>query len=230
MRDQLLGRETTYFRVVRLTALMLAAAIYTLPHMSPVMAAEREKNDTEKAKESIEAMTGIGWGIGIATNFDVGGRRVGTAAVDGNNIVRVEDSSTNASVSFVLEAHYFLQSWNRGFNRRSGACPKDTDDWINCTTFAHGPFVAIEMGGGNSATNSGPISGYALGWMLGMRHPYAPATVKGSWNIGVGLRVTPNAKVLGDGITANQPLPAGDTLRYKTEPRYGVMLMSTFSF
>jgi hypothetical protein len=50
------------------------------------------------------------------------------------------------------------------------------------------------------------------------------------WNVGLGLRVTPNGKVLGDGLVANQFLPAGDSIRYKTEPRYGLMLMSTFSF
>jgi hypothetical protein len=51
-----------------------------------------------------------------------------------------------------------------------------------------------------------------------------------TWNIGIGLRVDPQAKVLGDGITLNQPLPVGDTLRIKTEPRLGVMLLSSVTF
>ena len=103
---------------------------------------------------------------------------------------------------------------------------------LNCTELAHGPFVAIEFGGGNTAgATNGPISGYAIGWMVGMRHPWDDPTRKSSWNFGLGVRVTPAGKVLGDGINANQALPAGETaIRYKQEPRYGVMLMSTFSF
>jgi len=52
-----------------------------------------------------------------------------------------------------------------------------------------------------------------------------------SWNFGIGLRVDPAAQVLGDGIVANQPLPAGETtIRFKNEVHYGVMLLSSFSF
>ncbi|MCX7313831.1 MAG: hypothetical protein WCG92_20710 [Hyphomicrobiales bacterium] len=175
-------------------------------------------------------LAGFGFGVGIATNFDVGGRRVGTASVV-NNVVRVEDSSSNASVSFVLETHYFLQSWKVPTTSRGRCQANGGDSIFNCTEIAHGPFVAVEIGGGNNATTtSGPITGYGMGWMFGMRHPFQQPASTSSWNFGVGLRVTPNAKVLGDGIVANQALPAGDSIRYKTEPRYGVMLMSTFSF
>jgi hypothetical protein len=176
---------------------------------------------------------GLGWGLGIATNFDVGGKRVNTASVI-NNIVRIEDTSSNVSVSFVLEAHYFLRDYFFGFGSRD-ACTQQARSSLNCTELAHGPFVAIEVGGGSSASPAatGPITGYAMGWMVGMRHPsLLPdiASSKASWNVGVGLRVSPNGKILGDGLVANQPLPAGDSIRYKTEPRLGLMLMSTFSF
>jgi hypothetical protein len=50
---------------------------------------------------------GLNWGIGIATNFDVSGARVSDATVV-NNIVRVTNSSSNVSISFVLESHYFF--------------------------------------------------------------------------------------------------------------------------
>jgi hypothetical protein len=72
-----------------------------------------------------------------------------------------------------------------------------------------------------------------MGWMLGMRHPsnLVGGSPTASWNFGLGIRVTPKSQVLGDGIFANQPLPAGETvIRYKTEPRYGIMLLSSFSF
>jgi hypothetical protein len=43
--------------------------------------------------------------------------------------------------------------------------------------------------------------------------------------------VNPNAQTLGDGLVANAPLPAGETaIRFKTQPLYGVMLVSSFSF
>jgi hypothetical protein len=46
-----------------------------------------------------------------------------------------------------------------------------------------------------------------------------------------GFSVNPNAQTLGDGVVPNAPLPAGETtVRYKTEPAYGVMLVSSFSF
>ena len=175
---------------------------------------------------------GLGWGLGIATNFDVGGRRVNTASVI-NNVVRIEDSSSNVSVSFVLEAHYFLRDDLFGLAGKD-ACTRGRSPF-NCTELAQGPFVAIEVGGGSSASPAanGPITGYAMGWMVGMRHPsLIPeiASPTASWNVGVGLRVSPNGKVLGDGLVANQALPVGDSIRYKTEPRLGVMLLSTFSF
>jgi hypothetical protein len=105
----------------------------------------------------------------------------------------------------------------------------------SCTEWAQGPFIAVEVGGGTTATQSGsnnPITGYALGWMIGFRHPTANTTSPTqSWNFGVGLRIDPHAQVLGDGIFANQPLPVGETaIRYKNEPRAGVMLLSSFSF
>ena len=55
-------------------------------------------------------------------------------------------------------------------------------------------------------------------------------TKTSSWNIGVGLRVSPNGKVLGDEIVANQAIQVNDSVRFKTEPRYGLLVMSTFSF
>jgi hypothetical protein len=177
------------------------------------------------------AWGGLGWGIGIATDFDMTGRRVATADIV-NNVVRIKDTSNNVGVSFVLEAHYFLRDYRFGFGR-AGIC--DPLDYLNCTELGHGPFVAIEVGDGSSATPAanGPITAFAMGWMVGMRHPsnLVGGSQTASWNFGLGLRVTPKSQVLGDGIIANQPLPAGETIiRYKTEPRFGVMLLSSFSF
>lgn len=125
-------------------------------------------------------------GLGIAADFDLGGKRVTAAALDtvpGGTIVRVTDTSGNVGVSFVLEAHYFPWEWSTGKNTSCATLQ------FNCNNIATGPFVAVEIGGGSSAnTNAGPITGYALGWMVGLQHPNAPSKTS-SWNFGIGLRV-----------------------------------------
>jgi len=203
----------------------------------PASAQGTPKTATETTTTTTTTVTstttwgGLGWGVGIATDFDLTGRRVGTAEIV-NNIVRIKDTSSNVGISFVLEAHYFLRDYQLAFNR-SGAC--NPQDFFNCTELAHGPFVAIEVGDGSSAAPAanGPITAYAMGWMVGMRHPSSlvGGSQTASWNFGLGLRVTPKSQVLGDGMVANQALPPGETaIRYKTEPRVGVMLLSSFSF
>ncbi len=189
---------------------------------------------------------GLNWGIGIAADFDVNGSRVNTAQIVAATngvpaIVRIDSTSSNANVGFVLEAHYFLRDFplygKMGMNCSPALAYCGTEVGI-------GPFVAIEVGNGASSTPGADklVTGYALGLMVGFHHnpliyatgltdtPKAPVDNK-SWNIGLGLRVDPGAQVLGDGFVANQPPPAGETqIRYKTEPRLGVMLLSSFSF
>jgi|SRR5580704_16908316 hypothetical protein len=174
---------------------------------------------------------GLTFGAGIALSLNTSKSRVTTAQVVGpNNIVRVS-ASGDANAGLVLESHYFFVPNVPFF----GVVPQG--DW------GHGPFVAIVAdtsgSGGSSASNI--ISAYALGWMIGLREPTwaFDSTSKtwnatygtASWNFGVGVRIDPNAQVLGDGIVANAPLPAGETsIRYKTQPSYGLMMLSSFSF
>jgi hypothetical protein len=175
---------------------------------------------------------GLGLGLGVSMSTDLGRQSHVREAVNVNGIVRVTDTQ-DVIVGFVLEAHYFFSqgNWN----------PPYFYNWN--TTWGTGPFVAIEIGGGGSpASNSGPITAYGLGWMIGFREPtwdYSGPQPKPrytsnlSWNLGVGLRVDPSAKVLGDGIVANQPLPPGESVtavRLKTSPRYGLMVISSFGF
>jgi hypothetical protein len=189
---------------------------------------------------------GLNWGLGIAADFDVSGARVGAATLAGtNNIVRITDATPNVDVGFVLEAHYFIRDYF--FAKPLAAAMNGTVNGVCLTVcnldVADGPFVALEIGNGTSVPsgNSGPITGYALGWMVGLHHAaLAPSktnpstlvdTSTRSWNLGIGLRVDPDAQVLGPGIVANQPLPAGETtIRYEKEARYGIMLLSSFSF
>jgi hypothetical protein len=186
---------------------------------------------------------GLTWGVGIATNFDVGGTRVVNAQII-NNIVRLTDTSSNVGISFVLESHYFFPGITYGgpFNLAppGGCTTSNMTVKLNCTEWAWGPFIAIEVGDGTTAptsTTTGSIAAFAAGLMVGLHRPSVDlngkvvATDKSSWNFGIGVRVDPAAQVLGAGFAANQAPPAGETaIRFQKEPRAGVMLLSSFSF
>jgi hypothetical protein len=167
----------------------------------------------------------FGVGLGLSVNAQNQHRVTNATLVTPTNVVRVTETN-NASAALILESHYFFVP-NRPFFAGTDQVPKG--DW------GHGPFVAIEASNGNTV-----ITGYALGWMIGFREPtytYDAATgwkasySRNSWNFGLGVRVDPNAQVLGDGIVANQPLPLGETtIRYNHVAKYGVILISSFSF
>jgi len=195
--------------------------------------ADGTEKKVAKAADGTADLTwgGLGFGVGIGADFDLRGNRIVDAELDGNKIVRIKDSTSNVNVGLVLEAHYFL----RDFILPGSVCaPKVFPLTYSCTEVGHGPFVAIEAGSASTkGTVGGPINSYALGWMVGLHHVPTGANAKPnttSWNFGIGLRIDPSAKVLGDGIVANQPLVAGDTLRTKQEPRAGIILVSSFSF
>jgi hypothetical protein len=191
---------------------------------------------------------GLGFGIGIATDFNLsGGTRlagdnvVSVIPAQTGGIVRVNEAR-NVGVGVVLEAHYFLRDYLLPIGGFKENCPKpapgnavagqDTK-WLNCTELGHGPFVAIEVGSGTTDAAKGPVTAYALGWMVGMRHPNASSSSNLSWNFGVGFRIEPGARFLGEGIVANQPLPLGESIspvRTRRDTAYGVMLLSSFGF
>jgi hypothetical protein len=175
-------------------------------------------------------LDGLGFGAGLALSF--GQSRVNSAvAVGPNNIVRVTDNS-NALAGIVFESHYFFVPPT---TRLLGSA------WP--ITWGHGPFIAVDASMSTSTTTSSAVvAGISVGWMVGFRKltPTDPATGlpvqavadNNSWNFGVGFRVDPKATVLGDGIVANMPLPAGETnpVRLKSVPRYGVMLLTSYGF
>jgi len=121
-----------------------------------------------------------------------------------NGVVRVADQ-TSTTASILLESHYFFADETR---------PR----------FGHGPFVAIRSGG----TSNQIIDSIGLGYMVGWRYDKKSNS---SWNIGAGLSVTPSAQVLGDGITKNAPLPAGETeARLQQKTLLGYMILVSFSW
>ena len=169
---------------------------------------------------------GLGFGAGVAMTF--GQPRVNKVVATGpNNIVRVTDSSS-VSAGIVFESHYFF-------------VPTTPFLGVSGGSWGHGPFVAVDA---STSDGSSAVAGVSMGWMIGFRKT-RPATVaiagrpmaaqvadNTSWNFGVGFHVEPKATVLGDGIVANMPLPAGETnpVRTNTVPRYGVMLLTSFGF
>jgi hypothetical protein len=71
-----------------------------------------QQSSTTTTSYGTTTWQGLNWGIGIAADFDLGGKRVTGATIDtvpGGSIVRVTDTSGNVGVSFVLEAHHFCQ-------------------------------------------------------------------------------------------------------------------------
>ena len=220
------------FTTLRRTAISLATVVMLGGLAQAADTPPPGKAPTADGKADV-TWAGLGFGIGIAADFDVGGRRV-VHADPINNIVRVTDVTSNVDVGFVLEAHYFMRDFLFKNTVQGLMCSSAT--WAGgCNTdVGFGPFVAIEVNGNNpSPAVAGPITAYALGMMVGLHHidPTGKSSSKSSWNFGVGLRIDPKTQVLGDGFVPNQPLPPGETaIRYKQEPRAGIMLLSSFSW
>jgi hypothetical protein len=151
--------------LTRLFAPGIAGAMLCSILCIPIAAADgnapAKKTDAAPANDGRTDWGGLNWGIGVATNFIFGGARNTSATIvndsqTNTNIVRVTDGSSNVDVSFVLEAHYFLRDFlipAMGY----GTCPGKSPPapyFFNCTEVAHGPFAALEIGGGTTAPNS----------------------------------------------------------------------------
>lgn len=157
---------------------------------------------------------GLEFGIGISFTMDFGWNdRVAEAELV-NGIVRVRDEN-NGIARIMLESHYLFPQQRRGpFGVGAG-------EW------GHGPFVALQPGTNNI------IEAIGIGWMMGFRRPLpvGEQDTGQSFNIGLGIVVDPNTRILGDGIVANQPLPEGETsIRYKEEMQGGFLALVSFSF
>jgi len=161
-------------------------------------APETDKGDVpNKGDKDDDFFSKLNWGAGLGYVLDFEGKeRIGDADVV-NGIVRIKDEN-DASVSLLLEAHYF-------FHPRYDSQQLD----IKAGDWGVGPFVAAQVG------NEDLIETVALGVMMGWRRK-AVANSGNSFNIGVGIAVDPDAQVFGDGVEANKPLPVGETaIRYK---------------
>jgi len=125
-----------------------------------------------------------------------------------NNVVRVTEER-NDIPRIMLESHYFFLP-DTTFLRA-----------VEPKNWGHGPFVAIQPG------SEEIIEAIGFGWMIGFKRENSES----SWNIGAGLVVDPNVKILGDGIEENKPLPAGETeIRFKETSQWGVLIVTSFGF
>jgi hypothetical protein len=164
-------------------------------------------------QDALESLFGFKFGVGVSVTTGHRKNAIRDAVVDTNRIVRItrEEEST---IGYLLEAHYFFVPDRPFLSLTPG-------NW------GYGPFVAIQAG------NEKALSGLGFGMMVGFRQlgsGMVPVSNL-SWNIGVGALYDPSVKVLGSGIVANQPLPAGETVLRTTEVGgWGLMIMSSFNF
>jgi hypothetical protein len=158
-----------------------------------------------KVRGEVESQkfAGISWGVGPSLTIDWGKHdRVEDASLDPTGKVRVDDVN-NSIPRLTLETHYFF-------------------DISGDETQGLGPFVAIQASGDEL------IEAIGFGIMYGIRRSRESAT---SFNLGLGVMVDPNVKVLGDGIKENQTLPPGETaIRFREEEQWGLLFISSFSF
>lgn len=171
---------------------------------------------------------GLEFGVGISYTNDLGNRdRIGSASVV-NGIVRVDDEN-NGNARIMLESHYFFTPC--GDLLRIRGLSRNPCEWQGATGWKRGepkwgwgPFVALQPSGGDGKL----IDAIAMGGMIGLRK--SEKTTQ-SFNFGIGYVMDINVKVLGDGVVANQPLPAGETaVRLKDTSQSGLLLISSFSF
>ena len=175
------------------------------PIQAPAPQSKIEKNAFEELEsEKEEEMLSKYFGAGIMANIDFGGgskMRIKDAKVVAGK-VRIEEES-KAQVGFFLEAHKFMGE------------PNGTSKTVN------GPFVGLVMAG------DAGIDSAILGWVWGFSQPKSSQTL----NLGLGLAISPHAQILGDGLVANSPLPAGETeVRFKKTTKYGLAFSVSFGF
>ena len=113
-----------------------------------------------------------------------------------NGVVRI-DNEQNDFVRFMPEVHVWLDRW-------------DEQRW------SWGPFLAVAPG-------TRVIDAIGFGFMIGYRPHQADQY---SFNLGIGGTLDLDARVLGDGLVANEPLPAGETTaRTKQTTAAGLLIM-----
>lgn len=151
--------------------------------------------------------TSLGFGIGLAVTFLDEPEILETVVA--NNIVRISDSEKTKRDAW-LESHYTFENLSAKAN------------W---NYLAPGIFVAIQVAG-EGATFDGFGTGLMLSWK---RTKISDTKDKRAFNVAAGW-VNRKIRILGDGVTANEPLPEGEeSVRYRRKDSTGWMLMFSFT-
>lgn len=166
---------------------------------------------------SDERFAGFNFGVAMGVIIKAGKRNlVQTASLDPNGLVRIErDNDTTANL--ILESHYFFTPDVHIFN-------------VEPKNWGIGPFIAVQPGTDNIIQSIG--GGLMVGFKRASLMLKDVARDRGdSFNLGFGVMVNPNSKVLGDGIQKNQPLPGAETvIRLKTTTEMGYLVTFSYSF
>ncbi len=154
-------------------------------------------------REAEEQFLGLRWGVGLG--FPVSAdANVDDAEIVGGT-VRVK-SDQKEQPRALLEYHKYF--WcNKGNKLGTRGC---------------GPFIAA------AATDAKLLSGVGIGFMYGMK---AAATDTDGFSVAIGVVLDANVKDLGDGFSANEAPPAGETsVRFITKSRLSTLLFVTRTF
>lgn len=150
---------------------------------------------------------GANFGIGIAISSGFGRNKIESASLKGKpneEVIRV-DNEKNLDPKIMLESHYF---WALPCNKDIGM----------------GPFLGVQL----DPSSDEIINSYAFGYMVGFKRKGDSGN---SFNLGIGLNVNTNVKVLGDGFEEGKSLPSGETeIRYKSINQLGWLFIVSFGF
>lgn len=167
------------------------------PNQVEVRNGHRDR-DQAPAKDSSDnwIFRNLGFGLGVGWTHNLGPERIESATAV-NGVVRV-DADQNDLIRFMPEVHLWI------------------DQWWDDQRWNWGPFFSLAPG-------ANFIDAVGFGLMLGYRpHPADRYT----FNLGIGGTLDFNTRVLGDGLTANQPLPSGENqVRTKQTTATGLLIM-----
>jgi hypothetical protein len=196
-----------------------------------VAALKAEEQTAKENEKKLDALLGVGFGMGATITFNVNDDRVASAEIVGDE-KRVRVSKVeNVVPRMLLEAHYLFTTnpfvktakTKSGvtFNVEKAQRERCENDASECPTIAAGPFVGFQQNGDGTSFDS-----LALGIAMGFR-----PTQRAGVAIGIGAMFDRSAKTLGEGITPGEPLPTGETVvRFKETSQVNPILSVSFTF
>ena len=196
------------------------------------IALKEKEEEEEENEEKLEDLLGGGLGVGLTITYNLNDDRVASAVLageSGKEVVRVTKDE-NIAARMLLEGHYlfttnpFNQTVEKNgetFNATESQRENCRQDAASCPSVGIGPFVGIQQ------TDDGTsFDALAVGIAFGFR-----PTSSAGLTIGVGAMFDTSVKILGEGITAGSPLPAGETaIRFKETGQVNPVISISLTF